>query len=148
MNKDWDSGLHGPSQFQKNTSHILFPYKHELLLFSLAALWSSLTTDHSCLTFNSPTTSLHVMRSKWSSNWQQMRTEVDEKIKAESNISILNPECVCVCVYFSESLVVHHGCTHEYVVQVQVFRVPGRYFSFEHVVQGTMSSMKLRHIET
>lgn len=70
--------------------------RHELFLFILAASWSSMTRDHSCTSFNSPTTSLHVIRSKWNPNWQQMRKEVDKKIKAESNISILNPECVCV----------------------------------------------------
>lgn len=70
--------------------------RHELFLFILVALWSSMTRDHSCTSFNSPTTSLHVIRSKWNPNWQQMRKEVDKKIKAESNISILNPECVCV----------------------------------------------------
>lgn len=40
---------------------------------------------------------------------QQMRTEVDEKIKVESNISILNPVCVCIFDKFpSDSTSRHH----------------------------------------
>lgn len=43
---------------------------------------------------------------------QQMRMEVDEKIKVESNISILNPECVCVCISLTSFLLTAQAGTH------------------------------------